>query len=157
MQKITTFLMFNDQTDEAVNFYVSTFKNSRILSFSRYGEEGPGPAGTLMSATFQLDGQEFMAFNGGPHFSFSEGISLFISCKTQEEVDELWEKLSEGGEKSQCGWVKDRFGVWWQVIPTALMELMGDPDPEKSQRVVQAMLQMSKIDIAGLKRAHDGQ
>lgn len=156
MQKITTFLMFNDQTDEAVNFYVSTFKNAKILDASRYGEDGPGPAGTLMSATFELEGQEFMAFTGGPHFSFSEGISLFISCNTQEEVDELWEKLSEGGEKSQCGWVKDRFGVSWQVIPTALMELMGDPDPEKSQRVVQAMLQMGKIDIAGLRRAYDG-
>ena len=151
MQKITPFLMFNDQLDEAVNFYVSVFGNSKIL-----GDAQRGPDGKLMSATFQLDGQEFMAFNGGPHFSFSEGISLFISCKTQEEVDELWEKLSEGGEKSQCGWVKDRFGVWWQVIPTALMELMGDPDPERSQRVVQAMLQMGKIDIAGLQRAYDG-
>lgn len=157
MQKITTFLMFNDQTDEAVNFYVATFKNAKILDGSRYGEDGPGPAGTLMSATFELEGQEFMAFNGGPHFSFAEGMSLFVSCKTQEEVDELWEKLSEGGEQSQCGWVKDRFGVWWQVIPDSLMELMGDPDPEKSQRVVQAMLQMGKIDIAGLQRAYDGQ
>ena len=157
MQKITAFLMFNDQTDEAVDFYVSTFRNSTIVSASRYGEDGPGPAGTIMSATFQLEGQEFMAFDGGPHFSFSEGISLFVSCQTQEEVDELWEKLSEGGEKSQCGWVKDKFGVSWQVIPTALMELMGDPDPEKAQRVVQAMLQMSKIDIAGLRRAYDGQ
>lgn len=151
MQKITPFLMFNDQLDEAVNFYVSTFGNSKIVDSSR------GDDGKLMSATFELEGREFMAYNGGPHFSFSEGMSLFVSCKTQEEVDELWEKLSEGGEKSQCGWVKDRFGVWWQVIPTALMELMGDPDPEKSQRVVQAMLQMSKIDIAGLKRAYDGQ
>ncbi len=156
MPRITTFLMFNDQTDEAVNFYVATFKNAKIISASRYGEEGPGPAGTLMSATFQLEGQEFMAFNGGPHFSFTEGMSLFVSCRTQEEVDELWEKLSEGGEKSQCGWLRDKFGVSWQIIPTALMELMGDPDPEKSQRVVQAMLQMSKIDIEGLKRAYEG-
>ena len=157
MQKITTFFMFNEQTDEAVNFYISTFRNSKIVSASRYGEEGPGLAGTLMSATFQLEGQEFMAFNGGPHFSFSQGISLFVSCQTQEEVDELWEKLSEGGEKEQCGWVRDKFGVSWQIIPTALMELMNDPDPEKSQRVVQAMLQMSKIDIAGLQRAYEGQ
>jgi predicted 3-demethylubiquinone-9 3-methyltransferase (glyoxalase superfamily) len=157
MQKITTFLMFNDQADEAVNFYVSIFRNSRIVNAGRYGDEGPGPKGTIMTATFELEGQEFMAFNGGPKFSFSEGMSLFVHCETQDEVDELWEKLSEGGEKSQCGWVKDRFGVWWQVIPTALMELMGDPDPEKSQRVVQAMLQMGKIDIAGLKRAHAGQ
>ena len=156
MPKITTFLMFNDQTEEAVNFYVSTFKNAKIVSASRYGEDGPGPAGTLMSATFQLEGQEFMAFNGGPHFSFSEGMSLFVSCQTQEEVDELWEKLSEGGEKGRCGWLKDKFGVSWQIIPTALIELMGDPDPETSQRVVQAMLQMSKIDIAGLKQAYDG-
>jgi predicted 3-demethylubiquinone-9 3-methyltransferase (glyoxalase superfamily) len=156
MQKITTFLMFDDQTDEAVNFYLATFKNAKLLSASRYGADGPGPAGTIMSATFQLEGQEFMAFNGGPHFSFSEGMSLFIRCQTQEEVDELWEKLSEGGEKQQCGWLKDRFGVSWQIIPTALMELMGDPDPEKSQRVVQAMLQMTKIDIEGLKRAYDG-
>lgn len=156
MRKITTFLMFNDQTDEAVNFYVATFKNAEILDASRYGEDGPGPAGTIMSATFELEGQRLMAFNGGPHFSFSEGMSLFVSCQTQEEVDELWEKLSEGGEKSQCGWLKDRFGVSWQIVPTALGELLGDPDPEKSQRVLQAMLQMGKIDIAGLKRAYDG-
>lgn len=152
MKKITPFLMFNDQLDEAVNFYVSVFGNSKIL-----GDAQRGPDGKLMSATFQLEGQEFMAYNGGPHFSFSEGISLFVRCKTQEEVDELWEKLSAGGEKSQCGWLKDKFGVSWQVIPTALMELMGDADPEKSQRVVQAMLQMGKIDIAGLQRAYDGQ
>jgi predicted 3-demethylubiquinone-9 3-methyltransferase (glyoxalase superfamily) len=156
MQKITTFMMFNDQTDEAVNSYISIFKNSGIIDAARYGDEGPGPAGTIMSATFQLEGQQFMAFNGGPHFSFSQGISLFVSCKTQAEVDELWEKLSAGGEKEQCGWVRDKFGVSWQVIPEALMELMGDPDPEKSQRVVQAMLQMQKIDIAGLQRAYDG-
>jgi predicted 3-demethylubiquinone-9 3-methyltransferase (glyoxalase superfamily) len=156
MQKITTFLMFNDQADEAVNRYVSIFKNSRIIEATRYGDEGPGPKGTIMSASFELEGQEFMAYNGGPHFNFAEGMSLFVRCETQEEVDELWEKLSEGGEKQQCGWVKDKFGVSWQVIPNALMELMNDPDPEKSQRVVQAMLQMSKIDIAGLQRAHAG-
>jgi predicted 3-demethylubiquinone-9 3-methyltransferase (glyoxalase superfamily) len=148
--------MFDDQTDEAVNFYLATFKNAKLLSASRYGADGPGPAGTIMSATFQLEGQEFMAFNGGPHFSFSEGMSLFIRCQTQVEVDELWEKLSEGGEKQQCGWLKDKFGVSWQIIPTALMELMGDPDPEKSQRVVQAMLQMTKIDIAKLRQAYEG-
>jgi predicted 3-demethylubiquinone-9 3-methyltransferase (glyoxalase superfamily) len=157
MQKITPFLMFNDQADEAINFYISIFKNSRIIEASRYGEGGPGRAGTIMSATFELEGQRLMAFNGGPHFSFSEGASLFVSCRTQEEVDELWEKLSEGGEKSRCGWVKDRFGLSWQIVPTALGELLGDPDPEKSQRVLQAMLQMGKIDIAGLKRAHAGE
>lgn len=154
--QITPFLMFNDQADEAVNFYVATFKNARIIDANRYGEGGPGPAGTIMSATFELEGQRIMAYNGGPHFSFSEGISLFVSCQTQEEVDDLWGRLSAGGEQ-QCGWVKDKFGVSWQIIPTALMELMGDPDPEKAQRVVQAMLQMTKIDIAGLRRAYDGQ
>jgi len=156
MQKIATFLMFNDQADEAVNRYVSVFKNSKIVNATRYGDDGPGPKGTIMSASFELEGQEFMAFNGGPHFSFAEGISLFVHCETQEEVDELWEKLSEGGEKQPCGWVKDKFGVSWQVIPNALIEMMNDPDPEKSNRVVQAMLQMSKIDIEGLKRAYEG-
>jgi len=154
MQKITPFLMFNNQTDEAVNFYVSIFKNSKVGEVSRYGEGGPGPKGAIMSATFELEGQRFMAFNGGPHFQFSQGISLFVSCKTQEEVDELWEKLSAGGEKSRCGWLKDKFGVSWQIIPAALGELLHDPNPAKVRNVMQAMLQMTKIDIARLKEAH---
>lgn len=156
MQKITTFLTFNDQAEEAVNLYVATFKNSRIISTSRYGPGGPGPEGALMSATFELESQEFMALNGGPSFSFAEGISLFVSCETQAEVDELWEKLSAGGEQGPCGWLKDRFGVSWQVIPTTLGQMLSDPDPEKAGRVMQAMLQMSKIEIAGLQRAYEG-
>ncbi len=155
MQKITTFLTFNNQAEEAVNFYVSIFRNSKIVSVSRYGEGGPGPKGAVMSATFLLEGQEFMALNGGPHFTFTDGISLFVNCTTQAEVDELWEKLSEGGEKGPCGWLKDKFGVSWQIIPTALGELLGDKDPEKAGRVMQAMLKMTKIDIAALKRAYE--
>lgn len=156
MQKITPFLWFDNQAEEAMNFYTSIFKNSKIVSVSRYGEAGPGPKGTVMSATFQLDGQEFMALNGGPQFKFTEAISFFVNCKTQEEVDELWEKLSEGGEKSQCGWLKDKFGLSWQIIPTALGQMLGDKDPTKANRVMQAMLKMQKIDIQGLKRAYDG-
>lgn len=155
MQKITPFLMFNNQAEEAVNFYVSIFRNSKILSMNRYGEGGPMPDGTVMGASFVLEGQEFQAFNGGPQFTFSEGISLYVNCETQKEVDELWEKLSAGGEKSQCGWLKDKFGVWWQIIPTALGQLLGDKDPKKAQNVMQAMLKMTKIDIAELKRAYD--
>ena len=155
MQKITTFITFNNQAEEAVNLYVSVFRNSKIVSLSRYGEGGPGPKGSVMSATFLLEGQEFMALNGGPHFTFADGISLFVNCETQEEVDELWEKLSEGGEKGPCGWLKDKFGVSWQIIPTALGQMLGDKDPNKSQRVMQAMLQMSKIDIATLRRAYE--
>lgn len=153
MQRITTFLTFNNQAEEAVNLYVSIFPNSRILSINRYGEGAPIPAGTVMSATFELDGQQFTALNGGPHFTFSDGISLFVSCQTQEEVDELWAKLSAGGSPGPCGWLKDKFGVSWQIIPTVLGELLGDPDPAKAQRVMQAMLQMSKIDIATLRQA----
>ena len=155
MQKITPFLWFDNQAEEAINLYVSVFKNSKILTVSRYGEAGPGPAGMVMTATFQLEGQEFMALNGGPDHKFTDAISLFVDCKTQEEVDELWEKLSEGGEQGPCGWLKDRFGLSWQIIPSILGELLGDPDPSRSQRVMKAMLQMSKIDIAGLKAAHD--
>ena len=154
MQKITTFIMFNDQTDEAVNFYVSIFKNSKIVSASRYGEGGPGPKGTIMSANFQLAGQEFIAYNGGPHFIFTDGISLYVSCETQAEIDELWEKLSAGGEKGQCGWLKDKFGMSWQIVPPILGELLGDSDAEKAGRVLQAMLKMSKIDIETLKQAY---
>ena len=155
MQKITPFLWFDNKAEEAMNFYVSIFKNSKKGHVTRSGEGGPGPKGTVMSVTFQLDGQEFMALNGGPHFTFSPAISLFVNCKTQEEVDELWEKLSEGGEKSQCGWLKDKYGLSWQIIPSALGEMLGDTDPEKSKRVMQAMLQMKKIEISGLKQAYE--
>ncbi len=157
MQKITPFLWFDDQAEEAVNFYVSLFKNSKVLSMNRYGDAGPRTKGTVMSATFQLEGQEFMALNGGPEHKFNEAISLFVNCETQEEVDKLWNQLSEGGEEGPCGWVKDKFGLWWQIIPTALGEMLGDPDPVKSQNVMKAMLQMKKIDIAGLKQAYEKQ
>jgi predicted 3-demethylubiquinone-9 3-methyltransferase (glyoxalase superfamily) len=156
MQKITPFLWFDNQAEEAMNFYVSIFKNSKIVSVSRYGDAGPGPKGSVMTATFQLDGQEFIALNGGPHFKFTEAISLFVKCQTQHEVDDFWEKLSQGGQKSQCGWLKDKFGLSWQIVPTILGELLGDKDREKSKRVMQAMLQMTKIDIEGLKRASEG-
>ena len=155
MQKITPFLWFDNKAEEAMNFYVSIFKNSKKGHVTRSGEGGPGPKGTVMSVTFQLDGQEFMALNGGPHFTFSPAISLFVNCKTQEEVDELWEKLSEGGGKHQCGWLHDKYGVSWQVVPTALGKLMSDPDPEKSKRVMTAMLKMTKMDIQGLQQAYD--
>ncbi len=154
MQKITTFLTFDNQAEEAANLYVSLFNNSKITSVSRYGEGGPGPKGSAMSVSFVLDGQEFIVLNGGPHFTFADGISLYVNCQTQEEVDRLWNKLSEGGEKGQCGWLKDKFGVSWQIIPGALGELLGDPDPGKAQNVMQAMLKMTKIDIAGLRRAY---
>ena len=155
MQKITPFLWFDDKAEEAMNFYVSIFKNSKRGRISRYGEAGPGPKGTVMVATFQLEGQEFIALNGGPQFKFTEAISFVVSCETQDEVDAFWEKLSEGGAKGQCGWLKDKFGLSWQIVPTALGELMSDPDPEKSKRVMTAMLQMKKLDISGLKRAYD--
>jgi predicted 3-demethylubiquinone-9 3-methyltransferase (glyoxalase superfamily) len=157
MQKITPFLWFNDQAEEAINFYVSIFKDSKIIDIRRYPEGSPAPAGSVMTASFQLEGQEFMALNGGPQYKFTEAISLFVNCETQEEVDDLWGKLtSDGGEESQCGWLKDRFGISWQIIPKALGDLMGDPDPEKSGRVMQAMLQMQKIDVAKLQAAYDG-
>jgi predicted 3-demethylubiquinone-9 3-methyltransferase (glyoxalase superfamily) len=155
MQRITTFITFNNQAEEAVNLYVSVFKNSKILSISRYGEGAPGPKGSVMSVSFVLEGQEFAALNGGPTFTFSEGISLFVSCETQAEVDMLWEKLSAGGEEGRCGWLKDKFGVSWQIIPTALGQLLGDKDTKKAQKVLQAMLQMNKIDIAGLRQAYE--
>src|SRR5882724_6712697 len=156
MQKITPFLWFDGKAEEAMNFYTSIFKNSKIGNITRYGDAGPGPKGSVMTATFQLEGQEFMALNGGPIFKFTEAISLFVNCKTQEEVDELWEKLAAGGQKSQCGWLKDKFGLSWQITPTILAELYADKDPEKTKRVMQAMLQMTKLDIAELKRAYDG-
>jgi len=154
-KKITTFLTFDDQAEEATAFYTSIFENSRILTVNRYGSEGPGPEGTVMSATFELAGQEFMALNGGPSFTFAQGMSLFVDCETQEEVDDLWERLSDGGEKGPCGWLTDKFGVSWQIIPRVLGELLSDEDAEKAQRVMKAMLQMSKIEIEGLRRAHE--
>jgi predicted 3-demethylubiquinone-9 3-methyltransferase (glyoxalase superfamily) len=153
MQKITTFLTFDGHAEEAVNHYTSIFKNSKIIRMTRYGDGAPVPKGTVMSATFELEGQEFMALNGGPTFGFAQGISLFVKCQTQKEVDELWEKLCEGGEPGPCGWLKDKFGVSWQIIPDALGELLGDPDPVKAQRVMQAMLAMKKIVIADLRSA----
>ena len=156
MQKITPFLWFDASAEEAVNFYVSIFPDSRVVSMSRYGEGGPGPKGQVMSATFELAGQRFMALNGGPRFTFTEAISLFVGCDTQEEVDDLWHKLTAGGgAPSQCGWLKDKFGLSWQIIPSALMELMGDKDPARSKRVMEAILQMTKIDINRLKQAYD--
>src|SRR5438128_9011994 len=154
-QKITPFLWFDANAEEAMNFYTTIFKNSEIVSVSRYAEGAPGQAGTVMTATFTLDGQTFMALNGGPHFKFTEAISFFVNCETQEEVDELWEKLTDGGEESQCGWLKDKFGLSWQIIPSALGKMLGDKDPEKSQRVMKAMLQMDKIDIRRLQEAHE--
>jgi predicted 3-demethylubiquinone-9 3-methyltransferase (glyoxalase superfamily) len=155
MQKITPFLWFDDKAEEAMNFYVSIFKNSKIGRISRYGDAGPGPKGTVMSATFHLEGQEFFALNGGPQFKFTPAISFFVDCKTQEEVDELWEKLSAGGRKDKCGWLTDKYGLSWQIIPSALGEMLQDKDPEKSKRVMRTMLQMTKIDIAGLKQAYE--
>ena len=138
-----------------MNFYVSVFKNSRVVSVSRFGEAGPGPKGTVMTATFELDGQQFIALNGGPMFKFTEAISFSVDCKTQDEVDELWEKLSEGGEKSRCGWLKDKYGLSWQIVPSALVVMLQDKDAEKAKRVMQAMLQMDKLDIKRLQQAYD--
>jgi len=163
MQKITPFLWFDDKAEEAAEHYVSVFTarrsiadgggDSKILNVARYGEAGPGTPGTAMTVQFQLEGQEFTALNGGPHHTFTEATSFLVSCATQDEVDQLWSALSEGGEEGPCGWLKDRYGLSWQIIPEALGELLGDPDPERSSRVMQAMLQMRKIDIAGLQRA----
>jgi predicted 3-demethylubiquinone-9 3-methyltransferase (glyoxalase superfamily) len=157
MQKITTFLTYNDQAEEAVNLYTSVFKNSKIVSTSRYGDAGPGPKGSLMSAEFQLEGQPFVALNGGPSFSFSQGISLLVTCETQEEVDSYWEKLSAaGGSPGPCGWLTDKFGVSWQIVPRVLSEMLSDKDPEKAGRTMKAMLRMSKIEIDELKEAYEG-
>jgi len=155
-QKITPFLWFNDNAEEAINFYTSIFKNSKIGSVARYGGAGPGPKGSVMTATFQLEGQEFIALNGGSHFKFTEAISFVVDCETQEEVDRFWEKLSAGGEKSRCGWLKDKFGLSWQIVPDVLGKLMQDKDPEKSKRVMQAMLKMDKLIIADLQKAYEG-
>ena len=155
MQKITPFLWFDGKAEEAANFYVSIFKNAKVLSVHRYGEEGPGPRGTVMSVTFQLNGQEFYALNGGPQFTFTPAVSFFGSCETQQEVDELWEKLSQGGAKQRCGWLTDKFGLSWQVVPTILGKLLQDKDPKKAGRVTKAMLQMDNLDIGRLKQAYE--
>jgi predicted 3-demethylubiquinone-9 3-methyltransferase (glyoxalase superfamily) len=161
MQKITPFLWFDDKAEEAANFYASIFGNSKILSVTRYGEEGAKaigrPKGSVMTVVFKLEGQEFIALNGGPIFTFSPAISFVVNCKTQKEVDELWEKLSEGGEKGQCGWLKDKYGVSWQIVPTVLDEMLQDKDQRKSKRVMEVMLKMSKIDIETLKQAYEQQ
>lgn len=155
MQKITPFLWYDGQAEEAVNFYVSIFKNSKVISFARYGDAGPGPKGSVMTAAFQLEGQDFVALNGGPQYKFTPAISFVVSCETQAEVDELWEKLSAGGRKDRCAWLTDKFGVSWQIVPTILSKLLQDKDPEKVKRVMQAMLQMDKIDISRLKQAYN--
>ena len=155
MQKITPFLWFDGNAEEAANFYISIFKNSKMGKISRYGDAGPGPKGSAMSVTFQLEGQEFYALNGGPQFKFTPAISFFVNCETQREVDELWEKLSAGGRTDRCGWLQDKFGLSWQIIPTVLGQLLGDKDPQRAKRAMQAMLQMTKLDIKKLQQAAD--
>jgi len=157
MPKITPFLWFDKQAEEAANHYISIFKNSKIVNVARYGDGGPGPKGSVMTIAFQLDGQDFVALNGGPQFKFGEAISFVVNCETQQEIDDYWSKLlAGGGRPSQCGWLKDKFGLSWQIVPTALGKLLQDKDPQKSRRVMEAMLQMQKIDIARLKQAHEG-
>jgi predicted 3-demethylubiquinone-9 3-methyltransferase (glyoxalase superfamily) len=154
--KITTCLWFDDQGEEAAEFYCSLIPNSRVVEVSRYGDAGPGEPGTVMTVDFELDGRPYVALNGGPQFKFTEAVSFQISCKDQDEVDHYWNTLTEGGEESMCGWLKDRYGLSWQIVPTALPELLGDPDPERAQRAMQAMLKMQKLDIAALRAAADG-
>jgi predicted 3-demethylubiquinone-9 3-methyltransferase (glyoxalase superfamily) len=153
MQKITPFLWFDGNAEEAANFYISIFKNSKMGKISRYGDAGPGPKGSAMSVTFQIEGQEFFALNGGPQFKFTPAISFFVNCETQQEVDDLWAKLSAGGRTDRCGWLQDKFGLSWQIIPTVLGQLLGDKDPQRAKRAMQAMLQMTKIDIEKLQQA----
>jgi len=155
MQKIAPFLWFDEKAEEAMNFYTSIFQNSKIGNITRYGEVGPGPKGSVMSATFQLADQEFMALNGGPIFTFSPAISFFVNCETQQEVDDFWEKLTAGGEEGQCGWLKDKYGVSWQIVPPGLGELLNGKDAGKSQRAMQAMLKMTKLDIEVMKLAYE--
>ncbi len=154
-QRITPFLWFDNQAEEAATFYASIFPNSKIVKVARYGEAGPGPAGSVMTVEFQLDGQSFVALNGGPVFKFTEAVSLVVNCRTQDEVDAYWDKLSAGGCEVQCGWLKDKFGLSWQIVPTVLPELLGGPDPEKSKRVMKAMLTMKKLDIRALRQASE--
>jgi predicted 3-demethylubiquinone-9 3-methyltransferase (glyoxalase superfamily) len=153
-QKITPFLWFDANAEEAAKFYVSIFKDSKIARVARYGDAGPGPQGSVMTVEFRLAGQDFVALNGGPQFRFTEAISFVVNCETQKEVDEYWSKLSAGGQEVQCGWLKDKFGLSWQVVPTVLGKMLADPDPQRSKRVMEAMLQMKKIDIAGLEKAY---
>jgi predicted 3-demethylubiquinone-9 3-methyltransferase (glyoxalase superfamily) len=155
-QKITTFLWFDNNAEEAANFYASVFKNSKVLNITHYGEAGPGPKGSVMTVDFELDGQKFAALNGGPRFKFTEAISLVVNCKSQEEVDYFWEKLSEGGEKVACGWLKDKYGLFWQVTPEVLLELLQDPDQQKVERVMKAMMNMIKLDIKEIEEAARG-
>jgi len=155
VQKITPFLWFDGNAEEAMNLYVSVFKNSKVVSVTRYGEAGPGPKGTVMSATFELEGQQFYALNGGPQYKFTPAISLFVSCETQKEVDQLWDKLSANGHKDRCGWLQDKYGLSWQIIPSVLGKMLADKNPRKSQSVMKAMLQMDKIDFAKLKQAYE--
>ncbi len=157
MQKITTFLWFDTQAEEAANFYVSIFKDSKIVSVNRYPEGSPAPAGSVMTVKFELDGQEFVALNGGPAFKFTEAISLVVNCTSQDEVDYFWEKLTAGGKEVECGWLKDKYGLFWQITPTILIELMTSKDPEQGKRVMQAMMKMVKIDIETIKRAAAGE
>jgi predicted 3-demethylubiquinone-9 3-methyltransferase (glyoxalase superfamily) len=157
MQSISPFLWFDNQAEEAATFYTSIFPNSRITSVSRFPEGSPGEAGTVMVVAFELDGRQFQALNGGPEFKFTEAISFLVNCETQDEVDDLWDKLSEGGEQGPCGWLKDKYGLSWQVVPTILDELLSDPDQEKARRVMGAMLQMGKIEIEPLRRAYEGE
>jgi predicted 3-demethylubiquinone-9 3-methyltransferase (glyoxalase superfamily) len=152
MPKITPFLWFDNQAEEAANFYVSIFPNSKVVKTVRYGEAGPLPKGTVMTVVFQLDGQQYVALNGGPQFKFTEATSFSVDCKTQKEIDEYWKKLTEGGEEQPCGWLKDKYGLSWQVNSTILGEMLGDPDPKKARRVMEAMLQMKKIDLEALKK-----
>ena len=161
MQRISPFLWFDDKAEEAAVFYTSIFKNSKIGTIARYGDSGAEvtgrPKGTAMTVAFQLDGQEFVALNGGPQYKFTEAVSFVVNCQTQEEVDEYWKKLSDGGQEVQCGWLKDKYGLSWQIVPTILSEMLNDPDPKKADRVMKAMLQMKKIDIKGLKQAYEQQ
>jgi predicted 3-demethylubiquinone-9 3-methyltransferase (glyoxalase superfamily) len=157
MQRITTFLWFDKEAEDAAKFYCSIFKDSKILETARYGDAGPGPKGSVMTVQFQLDGQEFIALNGGPQFKFTEAVSLSVACKDQKEVDYYWEKLSTGGQKSQCGWLKDKYGLSWQVNPTILGEMLTDKDAKKAKRAMEAMLQMQKIDIRKLQEAYKGE
>jgi predicted 3-demethylubiquinone-9 3-methyltransferase (glyoxalase superfamily) len=155
MQKITPFLWFDGNAEEAANFYISIFRNSKMGKISRYGDAGPGLKGSVMSVTFQIEGQEFFALNGGPQFKFTPAISFFVNCETQQEVDDLWDKLSAGGRTDRCGWLQDKFGLSWQIIPTVLGQLLGDKDPQRAKRAMQAMLQMTKIDGNALQQAAD--
>jgi predicted 3-demethylubiquinone-9 3-methyltransferase (glyoxalase superfamily) len=155
MQKITPFLWFNDNAEEAMKFYMSIFKNSKVVNIARYGDAGPGPKGSVMIAKFELEGQEFTALNGGPQFKFTEAISFVVNCATQDEIDYFWEKLSAGGEKSRCGWLADKFGLSWQIVPAALPEWVNETDPARSDRVMKALMQMDKLDIAKLKQAYE--